>query len=79
MNFDEILKAIRKELNLSQEVLAHELHISFATLNRWENKRNVPSRLAMAMIKEFCIQQSISKELIKELDKVRIPMKGGSL
>lgn len=79
MNFDEILKAIRKELGLSQEVIAHELHISFATINRWENKRNLPSRLAMATIKEFCVQKGVSKEIIEELNKVRIPMKGGSL
>lgn len=79
MNFDEILKAIRKELSLSQEVLAHELHISFATLNRWENKRNLPSRLAMVTLKEFCIQQGVSKNIIEELDNVKIPMKGGSL
>lgn len=79
MGFDEILKAIRKELSLSQEVLAHKLHISYATLNRWENKRNLPSRLAMVTLKEFCIQRGISKNIIEELDNVKIPMKGGSL
>lgn len=79
MSFDEILKAIRKELGLSQEVLAHKLHVSFATLNRWENKRNSPSRLAIVTIKEFCVQQGISESIIKELNSIKIPMKGGSL
>lgn len=79
MNFDEIIKAIRKELGLSQEVLAHELNISFATLNRWENKRNLPSRLAMVRLKEFCIKQSVSENLIGELNSVKFPIKGVSL
>lgn len=79
MNFDEIIKAIRKELGLSQEVLAHELNISFATLNRWENKRNLPSRLAMVTLKEFCIQRSVSENIIEKLDSVKFPVKGGSL
>ncbi|HZW98011.1 MAG TPA: helix-turn-helix transcriptional regulator [Bacillota bacterium] len=79
MNFDEILKAIRKELDFSQEALAHELHMSFATLNRWENKRNLPSRLAIVTLKEFCIQQGVSENIIEELNNIRFPMKGTSL
>ena len=34
MNIDEILKAIRKELNISQETLARDLSVSFTTLNQ---------------------------------------------
>ncbi|NLC26132.1 MAG: helix-turn-helix transcriptional regulator [Fastidiosipila sp.] len=79
MNLDEILKAIRQELGLSQEAMAHELHMSFATLNRWENKRNLPSRLAMVTLKEFCIQQGVSENIIEELNNIRFPMKGTSL
>lgn len=37
MTIAEILKSIRKELDISQEALARELNVSFATLNRWEN------------------------------------------
>lgn len=32
----EKLVRIRAELNLSQEALARELGVSFATINRWE-------------------------------------------
>jgi DNA-binding transcriptional regulator YiaG len=37
MTIDEIIKTIRKELGISQEMLARDLTVSFATLNRWEN------------------------------------------
>ncbi|KAB4801174.1 helix-turn-helix transcriptional regulator, partial [Bacteroides thetaiotaomicron] len=36
MPIDEILRSIRKELNISQEQLARELNISYTTINRWE-------------------------------------------
>lgn len=69
MTIDEILKEIRKELNVSQEQLAHELNVSFTTLNRWENNRSKPSRLASIQIKDFCIQKGISKDIIAQLDR----------
>ena len=34
MTINEILKMIRKEINASQETLARELNVSYATLNR---------------------------------------------
>ncbi|GIO15777.1 transcriptional regulator [Cohnella xylanilytica] len=68
MTIDEILKAIRKELNVSQEQLARDLNVSFTTLNRWENNRSKPSRLASNQIKDYCIQKGISKNIIAELD-----------
>ena len=37
MDYPEIIKLIRGHLNLSQEDLARELEVSFATVNRWEN------------------------------------------
>ena len=53
MTIDEVLKSILKELDISQETLARELNVSFATLNRWENKKAKPSRLAMIQLKEI--------------------------
>ena len=44
--FSEQVKAVRKALNLSQEELAHALGVSFATVNRWENGKTNPSKLA---------------------------------
>jgi len=44
--FSEQVKAVRTALNLSQEELAHALGVSFATVNRWENGKTSPSKLA---------------------------------
>lgn len=36
MNFREKVKKVRIEIGYSQEQLARELGVSFATINRWE-------------------------------------------
>lgn len=71
MTIDEILKAIRKELNVSQETLARNLNVSYGTLNRWENNKANPSRLAMDKLKEYCTANGITSEIQKELEKFR--------
>lgn len=71
MSIDEILKLLRKELNISQESLARELNVSFASLNRWENNKAKPSRLAILQIKEFATRQNVSPELINYLDQIK--------
>lgn len=38
---DEI-KVLRAKLGMTQEQLAHELGVSFATVNRWENGHSSP-------------------------------------
>ena len=45
-NIAEQLKALRRQYGWSQEDLAHELGVSFSTVNRWENGKAKPSRLA---------------------------------
>lgn len=52
--FSEQVKAVRKELSLSQEDLAHALGVSFATVNRWENEKTKPSKLAQRQFEQFC-------------------------
>ncbi|MBR6226485.1 MAG: helix-turn-helix transcriptional regulator [Bacilli bacterium] len=37
------IKAYREKVFITQEELAAKLGVSFATVNRWENKRNEPS------------------------------------
>lgn len=69
MTIDEILKKIRKEMNISQETLARDLNVSYTTLNRWENNKAKPSRLANIQIRDYCIQKGISKDIITELDR----------
>ena len=68
MTIDEIIKMIRRELNISQETLARDLNVSYATLNRWENKKTKPSRLAKIQINDYCVQKGISKDITAELN-----------
>lgn len=71
MKFDEILKEIRKELSISQEQFARDLNVSFTTLNRWENNRSVPSRLAKMRVLDYCKGKDISKEIISALERIQ--------
>ena len=41
----EELENYRLENKLSQKNLAEKLGVSFATVNRWFNKRNTPSKI----------------------------------
>ncbi len=50
----ELIKKIRISLNMSQTELAELLNISFATVNRWENGRAVPNKLAQSTLYELC-------------------------
>ncbi|MFH1673361.1 MAG: helix-turn-helix transcriptional regulator [Pseudomonadota bacterium] len=53
-NLPELVKEVRRQLALSQEGLARDLGISFATVNRWENGQVKPSKLAKAQFDNFC-------------------------
>ena len=53
-NFPEQVKEVRRQLGLSQEGLAHALGVSFATVNRWENGKTTPSKLAIKQYAAFC-------------------------
>ena len=65
--FAEQVHHVRVILNLSQDKLAQLLGVSFATINRWENSRNEPSRLAKKMFYDFCENNFIDVEELKQL------------
>ena len=56
----ELLKQIRAFLNISQAEFAEHLGVSFATVNRWENGRAVPNKLAQSRIYELCKEKIVS-------------------
>ena len=62
-SFSDQVKAVRTELKLSQEELAHALGVSFATVNRWENGRTNPSKLARKQFELFCQEKKNRGEL----------------
>ena len=57
-DYPSLVKEIRKQLGLSQEDLARELGVSFATVNRWENGQVRPSKLAKAQLNAFCTRMA---------------------
>lgn len=64
MNIAELLKQLRNELNITQEDLAHAVHVSFSTVNRWENKKSQPNRMAHALILDYCIKSKVSDKIV---------------
>ncbi len=49
-----LIKQIRTYLNMSQTDFAQQLNVTFATVNRWENGRAVPNKLAQSKIYDLC-------------------------
>ena len=50
-------------MGISQEELAHELGVSFATINRWENGKTMPFKLARAQFDAFCRKMTAQGKL----------------
>ncbi|GMQ62382.1 helix-turn-helix domain-containing protein [Vallitalea maricola] len=67
MDFPQTVKEIRTKLNMSQEQLARELHVSFVTGNRLENGKNSPNMLAKNALYDFCKEKGLKEVLIKRL------------
>ena len=67
--FATLVKEIRRQLALSQEDLARELGVSYATVNRWENEQSKPSKLAKAQLDSFSARMT-------EAGKLKIPDQG---
>lgn len=55
----ELIKKIRTSLNMSQTEFAELLNISFATVNRWENGRAIPNKLAQSTLYELCKSDAV--------------------
>lgn len=54
-----LLKQIRSYLNLSQTEFAEQLNVTFQTVNRWENGKVVPNKLAQSKIYDFCKENNV--------------------
>lgn len=54
-----LIKQIREYLNMSQTELAERLNVTFATVNRWENGRAVPNKLAQTKLYEICKENDV--------------------
>ena len=54
-----LIKQIRTYLNMSQTEFAQQLNVTFATVNRWENGRAVPNKLAQSKMYDLCKEKSV--------------------
>jgi len=61
--FPKLVREVRRQLGISQEELAHELGVSFATINRWENGKTTPFKLARAQFDAFCERMAAQGKL----------------
>lgn len=52
-DYAERIKRLRGEINLTQQALADRIGVSFATVNRWENKQTKPSRLYWSQLHQL--------------------------
>ena len=66
MEFSKFCLETRLKLNLSQEMLARKLDVSFATINRWENGKAVPQKLTIYRFKKGC--EETGSEFTPELN-----------
>lgn len=54
------VKRIRLALGLTQEEFAHRLGVTLCTVNRWENNKTTPSRLARKQIHYLAAEEGVS-------------------
>ena len=74
-----LIKAIRSYTKLSQQELADKLGVAFATINRWENAKAVPNKMAQTMLYEFCKEMNVPvydmliRRIKEEVEQLQIP------
>ncbi len=60
----DFVRALRRSMKMTQEEFAHELGITVGTVNRWENGRFRPSKLARATLLEFAHRHGCSVDML---------------
>lgn len=72
----KLIKSIREYLGLSQTEFADKIGVTFATVNRWENGRAIPTKLAQSTLYEYCkghgvpVYQMILEKIKADADAV---------
>lgn len=62
MKFSEKVKYARMKLLLTQEALAKELGVSYATICRWERETREPQIVSQGKFYAFCERKGIKFE-----------------
>ena len=71
MKPSELIRKIRTESGLTQEEFAHAISSTMTTVNRWENDKSTPNRMAKALLIAFCENKKFDKALIEAIRNIR--------
>ena len=67
----DLIKKIRTHMNMNQTEFAERLNVTFATVNRWENGRALPNKLAQDKIYDLCKEYDVPVyDMV--LEKIRV-------
>lgn len=55
----QLIRTIRNKANLNQEQFAKSLGTTVLSINRWENGKTIPNKMAQAQLYEFCKARKI--------------------
>ena len=72
MTLPEYMRKVRRDMEMSQQELAKKLNVSYTSINRWEKKQVVPSKLARKSILDFFKDRGIPipPEILEEGESV---------
>ena len=56
----DLIKYIRSAANMNQEQFAAALGTTSLSINRWENGKTLPNRMAQTNLYNFCLENKIS-------------------
>ncbi|MEG0019738.1 MAG: helix-turn-helix transcriptional regulator [Oscillospiraceae bacterium] len=70
MELAYLLKQIRTSIGMTQVQIAKELNLSFSTINRWENGKAKPNRLASVTVLALAKEKGAPPQMVKELENV---------
>jgi len=63
------IRALRLSMGLTQEDFAHVVGVTFASVNRWENGKATPSRLAVKILERMAAEKHFTAETAEVAEK----------
>ena len=78
-NMSNFVRRLRRQLGMTQEEFAHALGITVGTVNRWENGRFRPSKLARATITEFARRHGVAMNALGPDNEATTPESEGPI
>ena len=53
---EQLVYETRKRLNLTQKLFAERLGVTFISVNRWENSKSHPSKMALKLLRGLLLE-----------------------